>query len=34
MSGSTLAMLEEMKRSQAELPLPKGIGEPIAIVKK
>lgn len=34
MSGSTLAMLEEMKMSQAGLPLPKGIGEPIAIIKK
>lgn len=34
MPGKAIAMLEEMKRSQADLTLPKGIGEPIAIVKK
>ena len=34
MSEAHLALLEEMKTAQAHLPLPKGIGEAIAIVKK
>ena len=34
MSQTTLDMLEKMKCAQARLPLPKGIGEAIAIVKK
>jgi len=34
MSRTTLDMLEKMKCAQARLPLPKGIGEAIAIVKK
>ena len=34
MSQTTLDMLEEMKRAQAGLPLPRGIGEAIRIVKK
>ena len=34
MSGGTQGMLDEMKKSTSDLPLPKGIGEPIAIVKK
>lgn len=34
MSSATLEMLAEMKKSQSGLPLPRGIGEPIAIVKK
>lgn len=34
MSQTTLDMLEKMKCAQARLPLPKGTGEAIAIVKK
>ena len=34
MDGEKLAMLEAMKRGTAGLPLPKGIGEPLAIVRK
>lgn len=34
MTQSTLDMLEKMKRTQSRLPLPKGIGEAIRIVKK
>lgn len=33
MPGGILEMLEKMKESQTDLPLPRGIGEPIAIKK-